>query len=325
MKHRIFVDGQEGTTGLRIHDYLNKLPHIEVLRIEPDKRKDEETRRAMLNEADLVFLCLPDAASREAVSMVTNTKTGIIDASTAFRTHPDWAYGLPELHSRQRGSIRRSHRVSVPGCHATGFILAMRPLVAAGIVPRDYPASCYALTGYSGGGKKLIADYRNAPREQLLAPRPYALGLDHKHRPEMQRYSGLDAAPLFTPIVGNYYQGDAVAVPLFPRLFAKPAAVRDIQETLAACYRDERFIHVLPYDSAADLDDGYFDLLPCNHTNQLDLFVFGHQDEVLIIARFDNLGKGASGAAIQNMNLMLGLDEGTGLTAANDSLRSTGN
>ncbi|WP_284646285.1 N-acetyl-gamma-glutamyl-phosphate reductase [Paenibacillus silviterrae] len=313
MKYKIFVDGQEGTTGIKIHDYLSKISNIEVIKIESEKRKDYEARKDLINEADVVFLCLPDAASRDAVCMVSNNKTKIIDASTAFRTNQDWTYGLPELHKNQRNKIQSSSRVSVPGCHATGFILAIHPLVAEGIIPKDYPITCYALTGYSGGGKKLISEYQNSNREQLFAPRHYALNLNHKHLPEMQLYSGLNSAPLFTPIVGNYYQGDAVSIPLLPRMFIKKMTAKDIQELLASYYKDERFVRVAPFDSEAYLEDGYFNLTLCNNTNYLDIFVFGHKDQVLLVSRFDNLGKGASGAAIQNMNIMLGFDEGVGL------------
>lgn len=313
MNYTIFVDGQEGTTGLKIHDYLSRISNIEVIKVEPEKRRDIEARRALINEADVVFLCLPDSASRDSVSMVSNNKTRIIDASTAFRTNQEWTYGLPELCKTQRGKIQHSSRVSVPGCHATGFILAMHPLVAEGIIPRDYPASCYSLTGYSGGGKGLIAEYQSSNREQLAAPRPYSLNLNHKHLPEMQLYSGLNAAPIFTPIVGNYYQGDAVTIPLFPGMFTKNVTARDIQELLASYYEEERFIRVMLYDSEAYLEDGFLNLMACNHTNYLDLFVFGHKDRIVLVSRFDNLGKGASGAAIQNMNLMLGFDEGVGL------------
>ncbi|MGG1513850.1 N-acetyl-gamma-glutamyl-phosphate reductase [Paenibacillus oryzisoli] len=313
MAYKIFVDGQEGTTGLKIHDYLSRIPNIDILTIEPQMRKDTDARKALLNEADLVFLCLPDAASREAVSLVSNPRTKIIDASTAFRTDPDWVYGLPELHPGQRSLIRDAARVAVPGCHATGFILAMRPLIAGGIVPRDYPAVCYSLTGYSGGGKKLIAEYQHNGREELYAPRHYALGLTHKHLPEMKWHAGLAAPPLFAPIVGNYYQGDAVSIPLLPRLFAKKVTAQDVQEQLASYYQDERFVRVMPYDAEACLEDGSFNLLARNHTNELDICVFGHDEQVLIITRFDNLGKGAAGAAIQNMNIMLGWEEAAGL------------
>ncbi|OBR62258.1 N-acetyl-gamma-glutamyl-phosphate reductase [Paenibacillus oryzae] len=313
MSYTIFVDGQEGTTGLQIHERLSRISGIEVLKIDANKRKDSKARQALINEADIVFLCLPDAASRESVAMASNPQTRIIDASTAFRTDPEWVYGLPELRKEQRSRIQSSARVSVPGCHATGFVLALQPLVAEGILPSDYPATCYSLTGYSGGGKKLIADYQNSGNEQLFAPRNYGLGLNHKHLPEMQFHVGLQHAPLFTPIVGNYYQGDAVAVPLLPRLFNKHISAQEIQELLASYYKNECFIKVMPYDSEAHLDNGFFNLQQCNHTNNLDLFVFGHQDQALLIARFDNLGKGASGAAIQNMNIMLGFDEGAGL------------
>ncbi|NQX62718.1 N-acetyl-gamma-glutamyl-phosphate reductase [Paenibacillus qinlingensis] len=313
MTYKIFVDGQEGTTGLKINDYLSKISNIEVIKIESENRKDYEARRALINEADVVFLCLPDSASKDAISMISNNRTKIIDASTAFRTNQNWTYGLPELHKTQRNIIRNSSRVSVPGCHATGFILAIQPLVAEGIIPRDYPMSCYALTGYSGGGRKLISEYQNSNREQLFAPRQYALNLNHKHLPEMQLYSGLNSEPLFTPIVGNYYQGDAVSIPLFPRMFEKNVTASDIQQLLASYYKDERFVRVAPFDSEAYLEDGFFNLMQCNNTNYLDIFVFGHKDQILLISRFDNLGKGASGAAIQNMNIMLGLDECTGL------------
>lgn len=310
---KIFVDGQEGTTGLKIRDYLAKNSNIEVLQIESESRKDRNVRNSLLNEADLVFLCLPDSASREAVSMVNNKKTRIIDASTAFRTDPSWMYGLPELHKHHRERIQNSTRVSVPGCHPTGFILAMQPLVAEGIIPKDYPATCYSVTGYSGGGKKLISEYENSIKEPLFAPRHYALGLNHKHLPEMQLHSGLNSAPLFTPIVGNYYQGLAVSIPLLPKLFLKSITAKEVQEVLASYYKDERFIRVMPYESEAYLEDGFFNLLECNQTNNLDIFVFGGKDEILLISRYDNLGKGASGAAIQNMNIMLGFDEGLGL------------
>ncbi|QMV43092.1 N-acetyl-gamma-glutamyl-phosphate reductase [Cohnella cholangitidis] len=313
MRYQIFVDGQDGTTGLKIHDYLSKNSNVEVIKIDSESRKDRDARSSLINEADLVFLCLPDSASKEAVSMVRNKRTKIIDASTAFRTNLEWTYGLPELHKHQRNSIQNSTRVSVPGCHATGFILAIRPLVAEGIIPKDYPATCYSITGYSGGGKKLISAYSDSKSDQLFAPRHYALSLNHKHLPEMQLHSGLNSAPLFTPIVGSYYQGLALSIPLFPKMFLKQITAKEVQAVLAAYYKDERFIRVMPYESDAYLEDGFFNVLECNHTNYLDLFVFGNKDEILLLSRFDNLGKGASGAAIQNMNMMLGFDEDLGL------------
>ncbi|WP_010278194.1 N-acetyl-gamma-glutamyl-phosphate reductase [Paenibacillus senegalensis] len=314
MSCKIYVDGQDGTTGIKIHDHLAKNPNVELLKIDPERRKDKDARSSLINEADLVFLCLPDSASREAVSMVKkNTETRIIDASTAFRTDFEWTYGLPELHKHHRNKIQNSAKVSVPGCHATGFILPIHPLVAEGIIPRNYPATCYSITGYSGGGKQMISVYQNSSEEKLFAPRPYALSLTHKHLPEMQLHSGLASAPLFTPIVGNHYQGLSVSIPLLPQLCLKQVTAKEVQQLLASYYEDERFIRVMPYDSEACLEDGFFNVMECNHTNYLDIFVFGGKDGIMLISRFDNLGKGASGAAIQNMNIMLGFDEGLGL------------
>jgi N-acetyl-gamma-glutamyl-phosphate reductase len=314
MKAKVFVDGQEGTTGLEIHHYLNTRTDIELLEIEKDRRKDPEARRKLLNAADLAFLCLPDAASRESISLVSNEKTRIIDASTAFRTDPAWTYGIPELNKGQRDAIRTSRRVTVPGCHATGYVLAVHPLVAEGIMPKNYPASCFSLTGYSGGGKKMIEQYQDQGRdEKMKIPRPYALKLEHKHLPEMHRWSGLASPPLFTPVVADYYRGMAVSVPLFPSLLAKKMTARDVREVLASWYAGEKFVRVLPFDPEATLDQGALKVAECNGTNRLDLFVFGGSERILVTARLDNLGKGASGAAIQNMNIMLGADEATGL------------
>jgi N-acetyl-gamma-glutamyl-phosphate reductase len=315
MKYKVFVDGQEGTTGLKINEHLSKRTDIEVLKIDPERRKDPEVRRAFLNEADIAFLCLPDSASRESVSLVTNNKTRIIDASTAFRTHPDWIYGLPELSKRQRALIRDAHRVSVPGCHATGFNLAVYPLVQEGIVPKDYPITCHSITGYSGGGKRLIDQYEGTggDKKKLKSPRFYALNLNHKHLPEMQKINGLLYPPVFTPIVSDFYRGMAVAVPLLKRLLNKKMTAEEVREFMASYYASERFVRVMPFESETYLDNGYFDATGCNNSNRIDIFVFGHSDQILLISRLDNLGKGASGAAVQNMNIMLGIDEGTGL------------
>jgi N-acetyl-gamma-glutamyl-phosphate reductase len=315
MAYKVFVDGQEGTTGLRIHDFLSQRPELAIIRIDPEKRKDITERRRLINEADLVFFCLPDTAAREAMALVENPSTRIIDASTAHRTHPDWAYGLPELKPGQRELIRASGRVAVPGCHATAFILALRPLVAEGVIGPDYPVSCTSVTGYSGGGKKMIEQYQTPGPGQvrLQSPRHYALTLSHKHVPEMRKMTGLTHAPLFTPIVANFVQGLAVSIPLFARLFGKKADGRNIRDLLAAYYSGERFVRVMPYESSGHLDDGYFDITACNGTNRADLFVFGREDQILLMARLDNLGKGASGAAIQNMNIMLGFPENAGL------------
>jgi N-acetyl-gamma-glutamyl-phosphate reductase len=316
MKHTVFVDGQEGTTGLKIHDRLSVRNDIEILAIDPEKRKDPEAKKALMNLADIVFFCLPDAAARESAVLVTNPAVKVIDASTAFRTDPAWAYGLPELDKNQRNVIRASTRVSVPGCFATGFVLAVHPLVAMGIISDDYPVTCHAVSGYSGGGKKLIAAFETENRDYpgINAPKHYSLGLSHKHVPEMQKRAGLSMPPLFTPIVANYFQGMAVALPLHKRLMKKPMNAREIHGLLEAYYAGELFVKVIPFDSGAWLENGYFNAMGANDTNRLDLFVFGQEDIVFVMARLDNLGKGASGAAVQNMNILLGADEGTGLT-----------
>ncbi|MBP1764317.1 MAG: argC [Firmicutes bacterium] len=314
MKHKVFVDGQEGTTGLKIHEYLSKRTDIECLSIDPEKRKDIEERSRLLNSADLVFLCLPDAAAREAVSLITNDKTRVIDASTAHRVQPGWTYGLPELSGEQREKIRHSRRVANPGCHATGFIAGMYPLVKAGIVPADYPVACTSLTGYSGGGKSLIKKYEDPDLAGgLNSPRPYALHLQHKHLPEMQHVTGLQYPPVFVPIVANYYKGMGVTLPLAPRLFNKTMGAEEVRDFFAEYYAGEKFIQVMPYDAAAKLEDGFFSVESCNDTNRIDLFVFGTNERIMVVTRFDNLGKGASGAAVQCMNIMLGADEDTGL------------
>lgn len=311
MAHTVFVDGQEGTTGLRIHEYLAARRDIEVLRIDPERRKDAAERARLLNAADVAFLCLPDAASREAAAMVDNPRTCLIDASTAHRTHPDWVYGLPELAPGQRDAIRRGKRISNPGCHASAFILLLRPLVDAGLVPPDTRLDASSITGYSGGGKKMIEQYQQAKEPALTSPRPYALTLQHKHLPEMMAHTGLSAKPIFMPMVGNFYKGLAVTVPLHLKsLGTSPEA---IHAALARRYADERFVQVLPLRDPQTLEGGFFDVQGCNDTNRVDIFVFANDDQVLLMARLDNLGKGASGAAVQAMNLHLGLAEGIGL------------
>lgn len=311
MPYKVFVDGQVGTTGLKIYEDLSKRSDIEVLQIDSDRRKDSEERSKLLNEADIVFLCLPDAAARESASLVTNPHTRIIDTSTAFRTDDHWVYGLPEIHN-QRDRIRSASRVSVPGCHATGLILTLRPLIDAGIVQRDYPIACHSVTGYSGAGKSGIEEYENsslAASKQLNVPRHYSLQRNHKHIPEMQLLTGLAYEPSFTPIKASFKQGIAISVPLFSRLLPKKSSARDVHDALSAYYESELFVRVMPFDSQAYLDEGHFLITACNNTNRVDLFVFGHDDKINIMARYDNLGKGASGAAIQNLNLMLGCDE----------------
>jgi len=313
--HKVFVDGQEGTTGLQIRDRLLDHDGVTLIEIDPAKRKDASERQRLLNEADIAFLCLPDAAAKESAALVTSERTRLIDASTAHRTDPSWVYGLPELNKAQRASIRSATRVANVGCHAAGFILLVHPLVAAGVVPKDYPVTCHSITGYSGGGKKMIAEYEEPgrPRFPIGAPRHYALGMSHKHLPEMQKYGGLDFAPAFNPIVGDFYKGMAVVVPLARRLLAKKPALKDVHELLAGYYAGERFVRVMPFNDDANLDDGFFDPLGSNDTNRNDIFVFGNDENMVLVSRLDNLGKGASGNAVQNMNVMLGLDEATAL------------
>jgi N-acetyl-gamma-glutamyl-phosphate reductase len=312
MTFTVFVDGQEGTTGLRIHQYLAERQDIEVLRISPDRRKDNKERARLLNAADVAFLCLPDAAAREAAAMVDNPGTCLIDASSAHRTETGWTYGIPELAPEQRQALRSSKRIANPGCHATAFVLLMRPLVDAGLVPRPSTITATSITGYSGGGKKMIERYQGATQEPALtSPRPYGLSLQHKHLPEMTVHAGLASKPIFMPVVGNFYQGLAVAIPL--SLAALQISADRLQDCLQTRYAEERFVRVMPLSDTASLDEGFFDVQACNGSNRVDLFVFANDTQALLMARLDNLGKGASGAAVQAMNIHLGLDEGLGL------------
>ncbi|MFO1267035.1 MAG: N-acetyl-gamma-glutamyl-phosphate reductase [Rubrivivax sp.] len=323
MRHKIFVDGQEGTTGLRIHEYLARRDDVEVLRIDNDKRKDAGERARLLNAADVAFLCLPDAAAREAAALVTNPRTCLIDASTAHRTAPGWVFGMPELAPGQRDALRAAKRIANPGCHASAFVLLLRPLVDAGLVPPSWTVSATSITGYSGGGKKLIEEYQAGAAAMsaalaagrgnpvLGAPRPYGLKLAHKHVPEMMAHTGLTTKPIFLPIVSNFYKGLAVTVPLPLAALGTTAAA--VQAAYEKRYRGERFIRVMPLSDPGTLEHGYFDVQACNDTNRADIFVFASEGQAIAIARLDNLGKGASGAAVQAMNVHLGVDEGLGL------------
>ncbi|GAA5170793.1 N-acetyl-gamma-glutamyl-phosphate reductase [Viridibacterium curvum] len=318
MTYKVFIDGRHGTTGLKIDERLAGRDEIEVLTIPEDQRKDPAVKARFINDADIVFLCLPDAASKESVALLAagNTRTRFIDASTAHRTNPDWVYGLPELNGGQRERIRSAQKVANPGCHATGFILLMAPLVAAGIVPADYPVSTFSITGYSGGGKEMIADYEARGEQDILrSPRLYALGLTHKHLAEMQALTGLAHKPLFNPIVGNFAQGMVVSVPLIARLLARKVSPADLHALYSEHYAGQTFVKTMPLDATPVLDAGFLPATTCNDTNRAEVFVFGHDEQLLPACRFDNLGKGASGAAIQCMNIMLGLDEARGLAA----------
>ena len=310
MKTKVYIDGQVGTTGLQIYERIGNRTDLELLRIDEDKRHDTDERRKFLNSADIVFLCLPDAGAIEAVSLIENPDVRVIDASTAHRTSDEWVYGYPELSKEQRAAIAAGKRVANPGCHATGLISSVAPLVKMGILPADYPVTCYSLTGYSGGGKKMIAQYEAQDRdEKLSAPGIYGLTLKHKHIPEMQKVTGLTYPPVFMPIVDDYYKGMATTIMLQNRLLPGQPSAKDICASLQSYYADEHFVTVLPYD--AKQGTVYANVLA--GTNHLQLVVCGYEDQTSVTALFDNLGKGASGAAVQNMNIMLGLDEAIGL------------
>ena len=308
---KVFIDGKEGTTGLKIFERFEGRNDLEILTIAEEKRKDVSERKRLINEADVVFLCLPDEAARESVTLVDNDKTIVIDASTAHRTLDNWAYGLPELSPKHREAVCSGKRISVPGCYATGFITVAAPLVALGILPKDYPVTAYGISGYSGGGKKLIAEYEADDRaEKYNSPRIYALALSHKHVPEMHKHSGLAYKPLFNPIVCDYYNGMAVSVPLYTRLLNKKLSPKELAQEYAEYYAGQQFISVLPYEAVAE---GVLYTNPLAGTNRLEIIVCGNEEQLTVISRFDNLGKGASGAAVQCMNLALGVDEATGL------------
>ena len=309
-KPKVYIDGKEGTTGLQIYERLGNRDDIELLLIDEDKRKDAQERKKFLNAADLVFLCLPDGAAIEAVSLIDDPKTRVIDASTAHRTADGWVYGFAELLPGQRQRIRFANRVANPGCHATGFLSTAAPLVELGVLPKDYPVACFSMTGYSGGGKKLIAEYEAPERSVLLdSPNIYATGLKHKHLPEMQKVAGLDQPPVFAPILGDVYKGMATTILLQNRLLKGTPTAQDICEMLAAYYDGQQLVRVAPFGGSA----------PRLATNALagkdylEITVTGHEGQTMLTAQFDNLGKGASGAAVQNMNIMLGFQETAGL------------
>ena len=313
MKYKIFVDGSEGTTGLQINDRLNMRDDLLLLHIEQEKRKDIEERRLLLNSADIVFLCLPDAAAKESVSLISNPTTKVIDASTAHRVNPDWCYGFPELSSEHRKKIAKAHRVSVPGCYATGFISLIYPCITMGLINVDYPVTTHAVSGYSGGGKKLINQYQTEFEERLETPQLYSLGLSHKHIPEMKYICGLLYAPIFSPLVCNYYKGMSVCVPIHNRLLSKKYSVKDFHAALEQHYSNEGFVRVMPLGSENLLPNGFVNANKVNNINSLEIYVTGNEDQILLTAILDNLGKGSSGAAVQCMNIMLGLDESVGL------------
>lgn len=311
---KVFIDGQEGTTGLKIYERFQDRRDIEVIRIDEDKRKDIAERKRLINSSDFTFLCLPDAAAIEAVSLAENPDVRIIDASTAHRTNPGWAYGFPELSPLHREKIKGSKRVAVPGCYAGGFISLVYPLVKKGFIAEDYPITCYALSGYSGAGKKAIAAYEgeNKPYE-YNSPRQYALTQQHKHLPEMQQVCGLAEKPVFIPVVCDYYSGMVVTVPLITRLMKKPPAPDQIVTMLKSHYEGQPFVKVYDFMGEEVLTDGFLAANTLSGKNYLEIFVYGNEDRIVLSSRLDNLGKGASGAAVQCLNIMMGIDEATGL------------
>ena len=301
-KPKVFIDGREGTTGLQIFERLSMRADIELLLIDEDRRKDVEERKAMLNCADFVFLCLPDPAAREAVSLVENRATRVIDASTAHRTSPRWVYGFAELSREQRQAIRNARFVANPGCHASGVIASVYPLIKLGIMPRDYPLSCFSLTGYSGGGKAMIRAYEQEKTPEMYAPRLYGLDLCHKHLPEIQYVTGLTRPPIFCPIVDDYYSGISTTIMLHNNQLYRTLAAEDIRKAIAEYYMDERYVTV-----SEELGSGMLESNWGLDGDSMMLTVSGNVELTIITARFDNLGKGAAGAAVQNLDVMLGL------------------
>ncbi len=304
---KVFIDGSVGTTGLRIAERLAGRTDIELITLPEEKRKDSAARAEALNAADIAFLCLPDDAAREAVSLITNPDTVVIDASTAHRTLPDWAYGFPELSKGHREKIKTSKRIAVPGCHASGFISLVYPLIEAGLIEKETLLTCHSITGYSGGGKKMIAEYEGEERDVLLdAPRQYGIAQQHKHLKEMKAITGLATPPIFCPIVADFYSGMEVTVPLF-RSQVK-GSVEDIKKVYAEKYQSQ----IVRYEEKID-DDGFISSLKLGRKDGMQISVYGNEERILLVAVYDNLGKGASGAAIECMNIALGVEETTGL------------
>ena len=313
MKTKIFIDGSEGTTGLRIHERFAGRDDVEILPIASELRKDVGERKRLINESDITFLCLPDAAARESVSLIENENVRIIDTSTAYRTEEGWAYGFPELSGEFRERIAKGKRIAVPGCYATGFISLVYPLIRSDILPKDYPVATFAMSGYSGAGKKAIAVYESEDRApEFDAPREYALSQQHKHLKEMTKITGLQRTPLFSPMVCDYYSGMIVTLPLYTDLLNGKPSLQEVQEKLAAFYEGEPFIQVMPLGKEEETN-GFLAGNARSGWDGLEIFVTGNEDRILISSRFDNLGKGASGAAIQCMNIVMGVDEKKGL------------
>ena len=313
MRKKIFIDGSEGTTGLRIYERFEGRDDIEILPISSELRKDINERKRLINESDITFLCLPDGAARESVSLVENENVKIIDTSTAHRTEAGWAYGFPELSKEHREAIKNGKRIAVPGCHATGFMSVVYPLIKGGILPKDYPVAAFSLTGYSGGGKKMIAEYEAEDRNlDTFAPREYALTQQHKHLKEMKAITGLTREPLFSPIVADYYSGMVVSFPVYTEFLKGYKTPKEMTEYFANYYKGEKFIQVIENGN----EDLYGGMLAGNTLSGFDglkIYITGNDERMVLSAQFDNLGKGASGAAVQCLNILLGCKEDTGL------------
>ena len=314
MAVKVFIDGKEGTTGLKIFERFAKRTDIEILQIDDEKRKDSVEKAKMINASDYTFLCLPDAAAIESAELCTNPKTVIIDASTAHRTNPEWAYGFPELSADFRKKIETSNRIAVPGCYASGFIALGYPLVHSKIMQPDYPVVIHAVSGYSGAGKKAIAQYEDPARNpELDSPRLYALTQSHKHLPEMKKIAGLDYEPVFNPYVCDYFQGMTVTVGLHSRLLGKKVTAHDVWEMMSEHYKDCNFVKVAGFMGEGTLTEQFIPANTLAGTNNMQIFVYGNDDRIMLTSRFDNLGKGASGAAVQCLNIRMGIDETTSL------------
>ena len=299
---KVFIDGKAGTTGLRIEERLSMRDDIEIVTLPDELRKDPTAKREILNSVDVAFLCLPDAAAVESVSLIENPSVVVIDTSTAHRTNPEWAYGFAELGDDFENKIKNSKRIAVPGCHASGFIALVYPLVKAGILPSDALLTVHSLTGYSGGGKKMIAEYEDDELDMLLVgPRQYALAQKHKHLPEMTKITGLENAPIFSPIVGTFYSGMEVTVPIFKSQLSNGAGIEEIKEIYKSTYNGP----IVSYNEAND-EEGFLSSVRYEGKDSMSVEVYGNEDRILLVARYDNLGKGASGAAVECLNIVLG-------------------
>ena len=310
MKYKIFIDGKEGTTGLKIFDRFENRSDIEIITIEESKRKDPVEKAKIINASDFTFLCLPDAAAIESATLCTNPKTRIIDASTAHRINPAWAYGFPELDKAFRDKIATSNRVAVPGCYASGSNAILYPLVKSKIMQKDYPVVIHAVSGYSGAGKKAIAQYEDKNRNpELDSPRLYALTQTHKHLPEMKKISNLEYEPIFNPYICDYIQGMSVTVGLHSRMLNKKVTAKEVCDMFKQHYEDARFVKVADFMGDGILTEQFIAANTLKDTNEMQIFIYGNDDRIMITSRFDNLGKGASGAAIQCLNIMTGKPE----------------